>query len=511
MSNKPNILILMADQHRGDAFGFEGKSIQTPHLDLMSKSGTRFKTCITPNVLCQPARTSFITGLLPCTTGVSDNGIDLNPELGNKSFAGALSKSGYHTALIGKAHFSTSHTFDPTGTPECRSSMHSFDENWNGPYMGFEYVQLVVEGHNAHLPLPPPNGQHYEKFYYQDGLGDLKNKLYKQNGGPSVKDAPQTWHSKLPLAWHNSTWITDKTISHLDEIDLQAPFCIMTSFPDPHHPFDCPMPWSLLHDPNYVDLPKHRSLDLDKRPWWHRASLEGKPDIRSDYAEFRNNFSRISTINDEQLRQVIANYYGMISLIDHCVGRIVSKLIEKKIVNNTIIIYTSDHGEWLGDHGLLLKGPMLYDGLLRVGCIFQGPNIPHGKIVSSPISTLDIASTILDYCNTKSLIGMHSSSLRNLIEEDKYSRDYAYNEWDLRSSRSGIDLELRTVRTSRYRLTIDLISGAGEIYDFKNDPYELENIFDVPSYKKLKRELIEKINERPNDALFKKLDQVGMA
>ena len=109
MSNpkRPNILLITSDQQRGDCYGFEGRPIKTPHLDQLAANGTRFSACITPNPVCQPARASILTGQLPLTHGVHDNGIDLKPEIGEKGMAGALSQAGYDTKYIGKAHFST--------------------------------------------------------------------------------------------------------------------------------------------------------------------------------------------------------------------------------------------------------------------------------------------------------------------------------------------------------------------------------------------------------------------
>ena len=137
---RPNILLISSDQQRADCFGFMGRKVKTPHLDQLAAEGTHFTSCITPTVVCQPARASILTGQLCCTHGVHDNGIDLNPEIGDKGFAGALAADGYDTGYFGKAHFSTYHTFEPTGTPEClRSSVH-YGDDWNGPYMGFEQV-----------------------------------------------------------------------------------------------------------------------------------------------------------------------------------------------------------------------------------------------------------------------------------------------------------------------------------------------------------------------------------
>lgn len=506
---KPNLLFITADQQRADCFGFEGRKVKTPHLDLMAQHGTVFRQCITPNPVCQPSRASILTGLLPRTHGVADNGLDLPYETGEKSFAAALGKAGYRTGLLGKAHFSTSHTFEATGRPECRSSMQDYGPDWTGPYMGFDYVELVVEGHNQWPPQAPPGGQHYERWYYRDGLGELKNTLFATNAGPDTKGAPQTWHSALPPAWHNSTWVADRTIAYMNR-HADEPFCAWASFPDPHHPFDCPVPWSLLHDPAEVDLPAFRQLDLDRRPWWHRASLEGEPSIRKDLADIRKNYSRIGALPDDELREVIANYYGMISLIDHNVGRMIAELHRLGLADNTLVIYASDHGDWLGDHGLLLKGPIPYEGLIRVACIVQGPGVPKGKRVEEPVSTLDVPATLLDYGGAEPLVAMHSQSLRPLIEGDA-TRQFAFCEWDLNASRCGVALRLRTARTKTHKLTIEEISGAGELYDLVNDPNEMNNRFDDPALANVQQALMEMIRSRPDDALATPLTPVGMA
>ena len=509
MTRRPNVLLITTDQQRGDCFGFEGKRVRTPHLDLMAQDGTVFGACITPNLVCQPARAAILTGLLPRTNGVADNGIDLPAETGAQGFAGRLAAAGYRTALIGKAHFATSHTFAATGTPECRHSMDRWGPDWHGPYMGFEHVELVVEGHNQWPPERPPSGQHYEAWYYGDGRGDLKNALYASNAGPDTKGAPQTWHSGLPPAWHNSTWVADRTVAYLNE-HAAEPFCLWASFPDPHHPFDCPVPWSLLHRPEEVELPAHRTLDLDRRPWWHRASLEGTPKIREDLRAIREKYSRIETITDDQLREIIANYYGMVSLIDHNVGRIMAELHALGLAKNTIVIYATDHGDWLGDHGLILKGPMPYEGLLRVGCIVQGPGVPAGQRIEDPVSTLDIGATFLDYAGLERPGHWHSRSLKPVLE-GREGRPFAYSEWDLNASRCGVELQLRTVRTRTHKLTLELVSGAGELYDLAGDPQEMDNRFDDPALHNVRRELTEMIMSRPDDALDPPLQPVGMA
>lgn len=509
MTRKPNIVLITSDQNRGDCFGFEGRRVKTPHLDQMAREGTRFSNCITPNAVCQPARASLLTGLLPCTHGVSDNGIDLDFELGEKGFARTFANSGYKSGFIGKAHFSTHNTFEPTGTPECQSTIPSLGEDWYGPYMGFDRVETMVLGHYTRsVPPPPPDALHYERWLYSDGRGEEKTAMWRTHLPPDV-GAPQTWNSGLPVTWHTSTWVGNQSVRFIEK-HRDEPFALWTSFPDPHTPFDCPEPWNRLHDPEEVDLPHHMQRDFERRPWWHKASQEKVPILPDPVLQkHRATYSRIQPPDEVKLRHLIANYYGMISLIDHNVGRIISTLDDLGLSQNTLIVFTSDHGEWLGDHGLLLKGPMLYDGLLRVGCIIVGPGIPAHTIIDDPVSTVDLVSTFYDYANIAEPMELNSRSLLPVIKGTS-SRDYSMSEWDLRPSRTGVELELRTVRTPQAKLTYDEISEAGELYNLSSDPHEMDNLFDDPGYKKVQAELMEMIRSRPDDAR-PKLEQVGMS
>ena len=487
LDRRKNILFITTDQQRGDCLGVMGRKVHTPHMDLLAQDGVLFRGCITPNLVCQPTRASILTGLLPRTHGVCDNGIDLPEAPAKRGFAAELARAGYDTALIGKAHFATAHTFAPTGSPECRHSMHRYGPNWTGPYMGFQRVELVVEGHNTFPPMQPPYGQSYEAWYWGDGHGEMKNRLYATNAGPDVKGAPQTWHSALPPAWHNTSWVADRTIAFLNE-KRDRPFCLWASIADPH-----------------------RTLDLDRRPWWHRASLEGVPNLADqELREFRAKHSRMPVLTDDQLREVIANYYGMISLADHNIGRILTELHRLGLADDTLVVLSSDHGDWLGDHGLLLKGPMAYDGLLRVVCVMRGPGLPKGAVCDEPVSSLDFPATFLDQAGVARPDHWHARSLLPVARGEE-RREFAYSEWDLSDSRCGVPLDLRTVRTARDKLTVEAITGAAEMYDLARDPHETTNVADDPAYADRRRELERMIAARPDDARQDRLPAVGMA
>ena len=521
MANRPNILFITSDQHRADCYGFRGRNVKTPHLDEMAATGTRFDNCITANPLCQPSRASILTGRLPLTHGVVDNGIDMQPETGEAGFAGQLARSGYRTGFIGKAHFSSKNTFEAVKTPENSVGSAEYGADWYGPYMGFEHVELAVMGHWARpwgvgeTPFQrerPPHLQHFERWFFEEAAGEKGYYKWAENIGPDVKGAAHTWYSGLPVAWHSSTWVGNRAIEFLRKDTGDQPFCAWVSFPDPHHPFACPEPWSRLHHPDEVNLPTHRVRDLEQRPWWHRASLEAHSTVDDPvWKEYRENVCRPPQQTDEQLRHMTANYYGMISLIDHNVGRIVAALHDMGLDENTLIFFTSDHGDYLGDHGLYMKGPAIYEGLLQVGLIMHGPGLPAGKVIREPVSTLDVAATLYDYAGVDVPGDIQSNSLRPLMGSDDVTRDVAYCEWNLNQVRQGVELKLRTVHTKTHKLTLEEASGAGEMYDLVNDPDEMRNVFDDPAQAKRRKELEDMIRARPGEVADQLGEVIGMS
>ena len=499
---RPNILLITTDQHRGDCFGFAGRKVKTPHLDRLAAQGTRFSACITASPVCMPARASILTGLLPLTHGTADNGIDLDERIGEAGFAGSLGRAGYATAFIGKAHFSSNHSDAPTGRCENLRSSHLFGNDWRGPYMGFEHVELMQLGHNYWLPDKPPGGMHYERWYHGDGAGELKDSFYRQHLGPATSGA-QTHNSALPEAWHNTAWVGDRTVEYLRAQGRQKrsghekPFCAWASFADPHHPFDAPAPWCWMHRPEDVDLPPHRNRDFERRPWWHRAAMENEPQGSSK--KVREEYSRMAPQSDRQLREIIANYYGMISLVDHHIGRVLAVLNEEGLLQDTMVVFTSDHGDWLGDHGLVLKGPMLYDSLLRVALIVHGPGIPAGRVIEEPVSSVDLAVTFGDWAGTSVQSAAHGQSLVPVLDGRSAPREHVYAEWKLGPARCGVPLDLRCVRTKTAKLTMELGSGVGEMYDLVNDPHECVDRFNDPACQAMRDDLLQRLQKRPDD------------
>ncbi len=509
---RPNILLITSDQQRADCFGFENPHVRTPHIDALARQGTRFSACMTPNLVCQPSRASILTGLLPLTHGVWDNGVDLEPRVGENGFAGTLARAGYDTGFIGKAHFATKATFAPTGTPECKASGARYGDQWFGPYMGFNHVELVALGHfDNPCPLESPPVGRYERWLLARAPeGDVLRR-YRDSLVP-VTGAAQTWHSALPEAWHSSNWIGDRATAWLREHDASRPFCLWVSFPDPHQPFDCPAPWSFMYDPASLPLPQDRRLDLARRPWWYKATLEGVPKLADpEMRSLRAKVSRIPDQSDAQLAAMMANYYGMISLIDHNVGRLAGLLDDLDLAGDTLIVFTTDHGEMLGNHGMYLKGPWPLEDLLRVGMVARGPGVARGKVVAETVSTLDLAPTFYEFAEAAAPFEVQGSSLKRMLAGAGESRDAAWSEWHVHPSRCGVALQLRTVRTRTHKCTFELASGAGELYDLKNDPQEMNNLFDDPTYSKVRKELEDMMRARPGKVREDLAEPIGMA
>lgn len=505
MAKRPNFLLITSDQQRGDCYGFAERNMKTPHLDRLAADGAWLKNCVTANLVCQPSRGSILTGMLPMTHGAIDNGFDLPLESADKGFAATLARAGYDTSFIGKPHLSSRRTLTPTGRAECQTSSKDFGEDWFGPYMGFEHAEIMVHGHFHKLrePLRPPAGQHFERWFFSRGREEGEAlKLWEEELADGI-DAPKTWHSMLPVAWHTSTWVADRTIERIRAQSEDTPFVIWASFPDPHYSFDCPVPWSLLHPIDEVDVSTTHERSFEGRPWWHQASLETKPKIQDPTElKWRTEGSRTPPMGPRELAKMTANYYGMISLIDHNVGRILDALQDRGFDEETLVIYTSDHGDLLGDHGLYQKGPTPYESLLTVRAIARGPGISAGQTVAEPASTMDLAATFYDYAGVSAPTDIQSQSLRPLFDgKPGASRDNSYSEWRLMPFRTGIELDMRTVRTKRHKLTIDLLSGAGELYDLEDDPLEMSNRFDDPGMAAVQKELTEMIAERPGPML----------
>ena len=215
--------------------------------------------------------------------------------------------------------------------------------------------------------------------------------------------------------------------------------------------------------------------------------------------------------SEKKLRRLKSSYFGLMSEVDDNLGRLFVHLKSTGLYDDTLIVFTSDHGEWLGDHGLMLKGPIPYEGVLRVGMVVNGPQVQAGQVRHEPVSTLDLAATFADYATATALAPLHGQSLRPLLEGGQQTRDFALSEWNVAASRCGLELQLRTVRTENWKLTLEQNSGAGEMYCLSEDPNEMDNLFDDPGYTAKRKELSDMIASRPRDQLAQAPAPSGIA
>jgi len=339
--------------------------------------------------------------------------------------------------------------------------------------MGFDDVQMMLRPHHHTQRKSPHEALNYEYWLDQDGRGEERWDRAKAQLKPKTAHF-QIWRSALDEEWHSTSWIGNRAVEMIEEKG-DAPLIAWVSFPDPHPPFLAPKPWCNLYSPEEVTIAQHSKLDLDCRPWWHQRFVEDRAKPIKQGAEHNAggiDWGQNGILDEKVLRDITAIYFGMISAVDAQVDRIFDGLEAKGEMDNTYIVFVSDHGEWLGDHGLLLKGPMLYDGILRVPCLIQGPGIPQSLVVDDPVGSIDILATATDL-----------------------------SEYEVDSLRSAVDMDLLTVRSDRYRMSIDTKTDTGELYDMQEDPSELENLFDDPAYVAVRLEHTDMIRSRPDDII----------
>jgi arylsulfatase A-like enzyme len=313
------------------------------------------------------------------------------------------------------------------------------------------------------------------------------------------------------MAWHPTTWVADRAIAFLRHAGDRTPFCLWASIPDPHHPFDCPQPWASLHSLESVESPLPENPEA-RRPWWVEAAQQGAPALDDEtMLRFRASKSRMPSLSAAQTAQMVSNYYGMIALADHAVGRIVSELETLGLTENTIVVFLSDHGDLLGDHGLTLKGPSFFEGLLRVPLIVAGPGVAEGHLVSQPTSTLDLAPTLCALGAADADEDYQGESLVPLLGGQAGADRSVYCEWRIDERRFGLALDLRCVHRGDAKLIKELNSGAGELYDLAGDPGEMVNRFEDAEAADLRTQLERLLDQRPGPVRTSFDAPVGMS
>ncbi len=476
MTRRPNILCFVTDQHRADHLGCAGNpDVKTPHIDRLAAEGIRFTQSFVANPVCQPNRASMFTGRYPKAHGLRENGNTLHPD--TVTLPQILRENGYATASFGKLHLAPFGLDDdlPAAPYERTESWQSFDRRrpLPNPYYGLDHVYFVG-GHGD-----------YAFGDYKNELDDLDPTLSpllkRENALAPMTGARSSWKAAIPEEHHYNTRIADEAIRFLRARDADRPFFAWCSFPDPHAPFCPPAPWCDMYDPDAV------TLQLKRR----ENELSGLPDYVQECAA-------ASDDTEAQLREIHAHTYGMISMVDHNIGRVLSELEEQGALEDTIIVFFSDHGDWLGDHGLMGKGPCLFQELMRVPTIWRLPRAVSAGLVSDALfSTVDLMPTLLEFAGLPQPEGVQGRSQARVLQgETSHVRQWVYAEYD----RSQIPDRLRYIRSRDWCLSYHHANATGQLFDLAHDPDELHNHWDDPDYHEARGELLQQLLDLTLDA-----------
>ena len=469
-SKKPNILWICADQQRHNTISSLGnKLIKTPALDRLAREGTAFTRAYTQCPVCTPSRACFLTGRYPKTTRVLRNGNEYFPPdevLVTKIF----SDYGYDCGLVGKLHLSAAE-----GMVEVR------------PDDGYRFFEWSEHPHDDW-----ETGHDYQKWLKAKGIN--WDEHYPLGNGRNQASGENAWKAALPpgkggieAEYHQAAWAFERAMAFIGEDRGGKPWLMSINIFDPHPPFDPPLSYR-----NRIDASK---MPL---PLWQDGELENKPLIQmQDYLNGSQGGTGpcCSKKDDMEKRQLVADYYAQIELIDDQVASMVRFLEETGQRDNTIILYHSDHGEMLGDHGLYWKGAYVYEQLLHVPMIFSWPgHIRENLQANALVELVDIAPTLLELCGFDIPFHMQGKSLEPILTEKAgpgYHKDHIYSEYY--NAMLGVhDRYISIYFDGRYKIAVHHNEEPGEFYDLETDPDEFVNLWDNPSCEKLKLKYMKK-------------------
>lgn len=444
----------------------------------------------------------MFTGLLPRDHGVRINGQALRQDL--PTLPGILSENGYRTHAAGKLHLTPwvpavggreeepgpvipQH---PEVFPESLSVwLEGVMTEFPVPYYGLQSVDFVG-GHVSYA--------YGEYIYWLRDQGGDPQLLTPEKALKPPSGAPGTYHCAMPEALHYNRYIADSTISLIERhVHSDIPFFTWCSFPDPHVPIAPPRPYCDLYRPEDVDLPIRREGESDNLPPYYTSVFNGS---------LRPNGSDNTGITDEFWREMIAMTYGMVTHIDHEIGRVLDVLDKNNLWENTMVIFLGDHGDMLGDHGLIWKGPYTYRGCINIPTIVAAPDMPSGKVSDALVSQIDLMPSVLDYCEC-AMPGQEWENTNTPFERGSVIplRPYPGFSWIplLRGHKNTIRQDVvienddpttgyrvRCLVTDRFRLTLYPGTHEGELFDLAEDPWELHNRWYDPACKHIKSDLI---------------------
>ena len=443
--SQPNILWYCTDQQRFDTIKALGNPyVDTPNIDKLVQSGVAFTHAYCQSPICTPSRSSFLTGLYPARLHNTRNGNDTFPDF-PPLITKLIAEAGYRCGNIGKFHLTSSgHRTEPR-----------LDD-------GMTYWQF------SHAPRDDwEEGHHYADWVSERG-GDLD----------SMRNSPE----RVPPEYHQTTWATECALEFID-VNSQAPWLLCMNIYDPHPPFIPPKVYADMFDPDDMPGPYFRDEDLETQKKLAEIDFQGEA----------------LPPQGHDAKRMQAYYYAMIKQIDDQFQRVIDHLEQTGQLENTVIIFTSDHGESLGDHGLLQKGCRFYEGLVRIPLIFAWP----GKFLENVqrdalVELLDLTSTIMELAGLEPPEYMQGKSLIHLLTDETAideHREFVRSEYfdaldPFFTDGSGAFATM--YRDRKYKLSVYHGHEIGELYDLEEDPWEFNNLWDNPDCAEIKADLIYK-------------------